>query len=168
MKSLKDTTQFILISDSHGAVDRVESVLKLMDKAGLKVLLHAGDFVVEGVAEVLAAYPDIQIFIARGNADVNETWVKQISDLDHVTLEPVIRLVIAGKKVVMVHNDREAIGLVGREGDIDIMCHGHTHVARGERMGKTFILNPGALVEDGRYMLVDLEQGKVEHLALGR
>jgi predicted phosphodiesterase len=53
-------------------------------------------------------------------------------------------------------------------GQYDLVCHGHTHVARQETVGRTLVVNPGALYRANphRFALVDLPALEVTSIAL--
>jgi len=142
--------------------------LNNLTEANITHLLHVGDFAVYDIEKLFACYPQIQIFIARGNCDVNEEIITAVQKLPNCTIAEIINLELSGIKIVASHienaikklpqknssfNDRE---------NIDVFCYGHTHRTRLEKQGKKLILNPGALCEDGRYFLLTLPELKVE------
>ena len=53
--------------------------------------------------------------------------------------------------------------------DFDFVFHGHTHIAKEHRIGKTRVINPGALqrVAVRTFVLLELPSGKIESVTVG-
>lgn len=150
-----------ILSDSHGSLDRLNKVLENLQKAGITNLIHAGDGINYGIEEIFAKYPEIRIFYALGNCDVNRELIDEITKLPNCKIENVISTEIERIKLGVSHVEGIAQGTLKDE-DIKVFCHGHTHRAKVEERVGTLILNPGALVEDGKYFLLNLETLDVE------
>ncbi len=158
---MKPSSRLAIVADSHGAIDRLDQMLARLKKSGIKYCLHVGDFAVYGVAEVMKKYPEIKIWIAQGNADVNEEILNEVRTLPNVEMKEIIKFELAGIKIAASHIEGIAEGALRNE-KIDIFCHGHTHRSKTEKRDKKIILNPGALVEDGKYFLLSLPDGNLE------
>lgn len=93
---------------------------------------HLGDVCSEWVLDELrgAGRP---LQVVRGNCDSNTDWPLT---LDFTREKSRIRL---------VH-----IPPSGPPPETDLVLHGHTHVPRHERMGKTTFLNPGCITRPNR------------------
>jgi predicted phosphodiesterase len=82
-----------------------------------------------------------------GNVDYDAQELSQaIADAGKTLHGRFGTLECAGRKIAFLHGDdgqrlRETV--LG--GQFDLVCYGHTHVARQERFGKTLAINPGAL-----------------------
>jgi predicted phosphodiesterase len=71
---------------------------------------------------------------------------------------------LAGVQIAATHGHRAH--LVHRHlGQADLLLHGHTHRRRAERLGKTLVVNPGALHRCPRktIALVHLPEGRVDY-----
>lgn len=155
-----------ILSDSHGSLDRLQIAFNRFRGAEIKSVLHCGDFLVDGVVEIFAEYPDIQFWISTGNCDVNSEIATELKKLPHVTLQEVIQLEIEGIHIGASHIEGIAQNaLKGKE--IDIFCHGHTHRAKIEKKEGHILLNPGALTDDGKYFIVSLPDLKLEQCLFG-
>ncbi len=159
----KSKKTIALVSDSHGRIDRLEMMFQRLQDAGIDTVFHAGDFLVYGVDEVLAKFPAINIYIAQGNADVNEEILRQVKSLSHITIKQFIRFEIFGKHILMAHKPADLHEL-HTTNPANILCHGHTHVPRAVQSEGSIVLNPGALTDDGGYFLIDLPIVKVKRL----
>jgi predicted phosphodiesterase len=76
---------------------------------------------------------------------------------------------LAGCRIALLHSDdparfRDAV----HGGRYDLVCYGHTHVAQVERIGRTVVLNPGALHRARTHQLaiVGLPLLEVRHLTV--
>ena len=163
-----------IMSDSHGALDRLEQAFTNIQKAGIKNVLHAGDFLEEGVVEIFAGFPELNFFIAIGNNDVNQERLEKLKKLHNVKINEVVFAKFGKYKIAISHYDgvaeaksREILALTPalsprerEQKEVDIFIHGHTHRPALVRRGKSVMLNPGALCDDGYYLVLDLETMK--------
>ena len=154
-------TKIAIVSDSHGRIDRLETLLSNLQKSGIKTVIHAGDFLVEGVIEILKKFSTLQIHIARGNCDVNEVSWEEVVNLPHVKAQEVLKIQIEDTLIAVSHIQGWAQNAYQTK-DIDIFIHGHTHRRKIETKSHPIILNPGALTDDGAYLILSLPDKKVE------
>lgn len=147
-----------LVADSHGAVDRLEKVLERCSQNGWP-MVHAGDGVVEGLPELFEKFPDVKIWWALGNNDINKELIVKLSRLKNVMCEEIVSFEYEGQNFAISHYEGEAEkSLKGKK--IDVWLHGHTHRAKAERnRDGSVVINPGALYEDGKYIIWNPEKG---------
>ena len=72
-------------------------------------------------------------------------------------------LELAGTRIAFLHGDD--VYRLSQEiasGQWQLVCHGHTHVARKERQGETLVLNPGALYRATPHSIAYVELPAVE------
>ena len=152
-----------LVADSHGAVDRLEKVLERCSQNGWP-MAHAGDGVVDGLPELFAKFPEVKIWWALGNNDMNKELIAELSALKNVRCEEIISFEHEGRYFAISHYEGEAEkALKGKK--IDVWLHGHTHRAKAERnTDGSVIINPGALFEDGKYIVWNSEKGTGERV----
>jgi putative phosphoesterase len=156
-----------IMSDSHGSLDRLEQSFANISRAGIKNVLHAGDFLVDGVAEIFAGFPELQFFISVGNNDVNSDLLLAMRKLPNVKIDEVVFCEFKKNIIGISHYDGVAeskshlsASLEINYKKVDIFIHGHTHRPTVVRREKSTMLNPGALCEDGRYLILDLKTMK--------
>lgn len=150
-----------IVSDSHGSLDRLDQLLTNIQQAGIKYLLHAGDGINYGIEELFAKYPEIKIYYSLGNCDVNLELIEEIEKLPNCEIQDVVACEIEGVTFGLSHVEGIAENFL-KEQNIQVFIHGHTHRAKKEERDGKLILNPGALMEDGGYMVIDLKKMKVE------
>ncbi len=152
-----------LVTDSHGTVDRLEKVLETCNKNGWP-MAHAGDGIVDGLPELLKKFPNVQVWFARGNSDIDDELVAEVAALPNVTLEEVVFLSHEGQTFAISHFEGEAEKILNGK-KIDIWLHGHTHKAKTARnTDGSVVINPGALYEDGKYVVWNCEKGTGERV----
>lgn len=108
------------------------------------LVLHAGDVVAASVLEELAALGP-PLHAAHGNMDDAEL---------QRSLPETLVVEAAGLRIGMTHDPGPRAGrdarLVGRFPGCAAVVYGHTHEPQVERVGETWILNPGSPTERRR------------------
>lgn len=142
----------VIVSDSHGAVDRLERLLETCAKNGWP-MVHAGDGVVDGIVDLFKKFPCVKIWYARGNCDMDRELMRGLMALDNVDFASVLTFDYEGQVFCVSHYDGEAEDkLYGKK--VDVWIHGHTHKAAAvRREDGSVAINPGALYEDAKYIL---------------
>jgi uncharacterized protein len=134
-----------VIADTHlprGARRLPEDCVARLRAADL--ILHAGDVAAASVLEELAALGP-PLHAVHGN-------------MDDVTLQRLLpeTLVVdaGGLRIGMTHDPGPRVGreerLARRFPGCDAVVYGHTHIPQVERVGETWILNPGSPTERRR------------------
>jgi len=105
------------------------------------------------IVEVLARFPDLEFKIARGNCDVNEEVLSELRQLSNVECEEILQFEIVSKKFAIAHRVQDLQDIQNAE----IYISGHTHIPQVKNIHGKLFLNPGSLMDDGGYFLLDLE-----------
>ena len=133
-----------LLSDTHDNAASTLAALDLLAAHKPSVYLHAGDLV---SPEMLAHFSGLPFHFVFGNNEYDHAAVR--SKAKALALEchgNLADLKFGGKRLAMLHgHDHALMTRLTSGGEYDYLVHGHTHVRRDERIGKTRILNPGAL-----------------------
>ena len=153
--------KILIISDVHGNVETLKSILKQHVNIHKKIFL--GDFQVHNkvLQEELASLFD---FIVQGNCDYSDVSpITQYMEIDGV------KIMIThghyfeslGKKVNFDKLSKE-----GEKNNIDIILHGHDHIEHDEVINGIRIANPGSttfprLSSRGSYAILHIEKGFV-------
>ena len=147
--------QIALVSDTHGRIDRLEILLENLQKNNINTVIHAGDMAVYGVEKIFEKFEKINFYIAQGNCDVNFEIINAIKKLPNCVIQEVIYEKFCDVNIGVSHIPGIAQKKLS-EKKVDIFCHGHTHREQMEKINNSFILNPGALCEDGNFFVIDL------------
>ncbi len=155
-----------IVSDSHGRIDRLKETLKLCKAKGVPNLIHAGDFVVNGVVRTLAQFPEIDIKIALGNADVDDTIVNAVRKLKNVEISEKLQFSLDKINFLITHKPDDLD--IYKHPEVDIFIHGHTHLPRFEKLEAQIIINPGALLREPKFLIFDTKTKKLEMAVLSK
>jgi putative phosphoesterase len=133
-----------LISDTHDDVRNLETALAILRAEQVTKLLHCGDVCGPGVIRALA---DFDVWIAQGNMDRSLELAQAVQEAKgNGRMAWLHRLVLDGYSIAMVHGDNEeALGNLISSGDYKYVFYGHTHRRRDQTIGRTHVINPGAL-----------------------
>lgn len=153
-----------LLSDSHGQAERTHRATQILVEAGAELLIHLGDINSTTVLDALTCGLDGEgqlrppVEIVLGNTDWNSAEL--LTHARHLGMGAREREgeVTLGDRIAVFqhgHHDREMHEALER--GVDYLFHGHTHVPRDERVGKTRIINPGALQRAREYTVALLD-----------
>jgi putative phosphoesterase len=130
-----------LIADTHvfpnGARQLSPHVLSYFDRAGLDLILHAGDVCHQRVLDALADCAPV--IAVRGNNDSGEFG-------DGLPL--IYKATFASRKLCLLHGhliEGSARKSAARfAADADVVVYGHSHTPMIERIGEALTVNPGS------------------------
>ena len=158
-----------IISDTHDNSDNVKAALERIHADGITKILHCGD--VCG-PDLIQAFAGFDIWIAQGNMD-RHAGLDQVAHetLGDGRLAWLQKLVLDGYQVAMVHGDNEEVlSNLCTCGEYAYVFHGHTHRRRDQKIGRTRVINPGALGGTRRerysFCILDLETGRARFVKL--
>ncbi len=137
-----------LLADSHGRHLMTRHAVSVLLDAGAELLLHLGDVETDNVIDELVGHPARLVF---GNCD-DEVALARYAQLVNVIVDhPVGDLDVDGRRIVYTHGHlMDPMENALRE-EADYLLHGHSHELRDERIGRTRVINPGALFRARRY-----------------
>ena len=154
-----------LLSDTHGRAEIARDAVELLVRQGAEMLLHLGDIGSLAVIDALVAVGQIdgrqvQSHLVFGNCDwQTEALTKYARALGVMVHEPAGELTIDGKRIVFTHGHIQAVLDHAIESGADYLLHGHTHVQADDVIGKTRVINPGALFRASRHTAALLTPG---------
>jgi hypothetical protein len=133
-----------IMSDSHSRYQTVEDAIKILQARNINQIIHCGDI---DDAETIWLFRGFTIHFVWGNCDFDKTSMQQAVYGIGGTMHGSWGLVeVDGVKIGFTHGDD---GSLLREleqiGTLDFLFSGHTHVAKEHSVGKTRVINPGAL-----------------------
>ena len=151
-----------VISDTHDRTSSVQAAVAIMAERDVKLIVHCGDIC---SGDTVRLFPAHTHFVF-GNCDHDHAEIEHATADIGATLHGAWgHLEIAGKSLAFTHgDDRERLSELELADAFDFLFHGHTHIAREHRTGKTRVINPGALqrVAVRTFLLLDLPGGDVE------
>jgi putative phosphoesterase len=133
-----------ILSDTHDRVDGARAGIKLLREHGAEYFIHCGDVGSEQILDLLAGLPAAFVF---GNTDWDQRGLQRYAHDRNITcLGRGGNLELGSKLFHIEHGDDPRTMRRALDGQtFDYLLQGHTHVQRDERVGKTRVINPGAL-----------------------
>lgn len=131
-----------VVSDTHNNLRNVARIVELFNTAGVDRVIHTGDIT---QAKTLHAFQALEAPLAGvfGNNDQERpTLEAACGELGFFFVEPPLRLHLADREIVVVHDPLDLDGL--EVGDGALVLHGHTHrTTREWQQGGGLAFNPG-------------------------
>ena len=155
-----------ILSDTHNHLGNLKRALDMLRAAHIKTIIHCGDISTPQTAVYMAGF---HVIYTYGNTDMGMPAIRQQLQLlnpDNVA-DFNFSGVLDGVPVAATHSHLPGIvqELVQSQ-QYAYVFHGHTHRRRDEMVGKTRIINPGALGgtrhEHRSICIVDLSTGSVQ------
>lgn len=133
-----------ILSDTHDQAAAIQAALRLLKAAGVDVIIHCGDITAPDTIRLFAGYP---MHFVLGNCDWHVDRLRYaLAESGAQLHEPFGDLALEGKRIAWVHgHESHRLEALIQSQEYDLVCHGHTHVAAQRHVGRTLVLNPGAL-----------------------
>ncbi len=133
-----------ILSDTHDHADAMAAGLSALAAAGAAFYVHCGDIGSHRCIDLLAGLKSAFVF---GNTDFDRVALARYAELVGVPCYGNFAdLDLDGKKIAVTHGDDYRLKqriLAAQEHDY--LFQGHTHVRDDQRIGRTRLINPGAL-----------------------
>jgi len=135
-----------VLTDIHDNATNLKSVLQKAKEARVEAIIFLGDFCSPPIFRILAE-TKLPLYFIFGNVDGEQMQIaKEAAKMEHVKFErDFMKIELDGKKIAICHRPEFAEGLAAT-GKYDAVFHGHTHVPRVEKVGKTLLANPGEVI----------------------
>lgn len=145
-----------VVSDTHGQVTFAREAVHLLQSLDVQTVLHCGDIGSPDIVRLFGAWPT---HFVLGNVDDPpgplQAAVEAAGQHFHDRFGA---LEIAGRKIALLHSDdSEKFRDTVASGYYDLVCYGHTHRADCRHVGRTLVLNPGALYRATPHTLATVE-----------
>jgi putative phosphoesterase len=133
-----------IIADTHDDIENLKAALAALQAEGVTTILHCGDVCGPHMIRALAGF---DVWIAQGNMDGDFKLTHAVEEaFGPGRLAWLQRLALDGTSVAMLHGDNEeALQNLIASGDYAYVLYGHTHKRRDQTVGRTRVINPGAL-----------------------
>ena len=158
-----------ILADTHDNLPNLAAALKILQAEGVTKILHCGDVCGPDVVRALTGF---EVWIAQGNMDRHLGLASAAKEsLGQDRLAWLHRPTLNGYSVAVIHGDNEEVlGNLIASGRYAYVFHGHTHRRRDETIGRTRVVNPGALGGTRRqrrsFCILDLATGETRFVEL--
>ena len=134
-----------ILSDTHNHVNNTRRALEIFREREVTRLIHCGDISTPGIIELFEGFKITFVFgnIDQFHADLMEAS-KKLFGIGSIGYH--YTAIIEEKLIAVCHGDDEGVlrGFI-EQGVYDYVFHGHTHRRSDQMMGRTRVINPGAL-----------------------
>jgi putative phosphoesterase len=133
-----------LVSDTHGQMTYTRNAVEILAEHPIEAVLHCGDIGAPRIVDLFAPWPT---HFVLGNVDDDDAdWRVVIEAAGQHFHGRFADLSLGGRRIAMIHgDDTQRLKETIASEKYDLVCHGHTHVPRNEQIGRTLVLNPGAV-----------------------
>ena len=133
-----------VVSDTHGQTPHTLRAVRMLESLKVAEVLHCGDIGSSDIVAMFAPWPTHFVF---GNVDYDRNRLRQIiQTAGHECCGEFGSLRLEEQEIAFLHgDDSRRLKQTIEEDRWQLICHGHTHVSRVERIGQTLVLNPGAV-----------------------
>lgn len=146
--------KILLLSDTHTNVSGAVGLIR--GRGDFELFFHLGDTYQDAVR--IHDETGLPMKAVSGNMD----GLRVGPDDEVFTLEGVCFFLVHGDRYA-VNRDRSRLVAEAERREADVVCYGHTHVARDETVAGHRLINPGALRPgNGSYAILDLNDGQVK------
>ena len=166
-----------IVSDSHDRADALAGAVREAAAQGAAAVIHCGDLI--GAQTLKAAIAGgLPMHLIHGNNIGDSVALHRVARESGGLLQyhgPDARIELGGRRIFVVHYPEYGYGMACT-GDWDLVCCGHSHQARIERVanvkgGATWLVNPGTvagLAAPATWISGDLASMRFEVQNLGR
>ena len=140
-----------IMSDSHDNIWNVRKGLEMIQSHKATLIIHCGDLAAPFTLKEFAKFNG-PVHWVLGNNDGDPYMLTKMSFSELKNMEPhgfIGRLSLEGASIAFTHYEEMGYALA-HTGEYDLVCCGHTHVHRLDRIHQAILLNPGDIMgKDG-------------------
>jgi putative phosphoesterase len=158
-----------IVSDTHGRTAQVKSALASAAARQVDLILHCGDIDDGATVRLFPAHTHF-VF---GNCDRHDSAEirSAVAEIGATLHDGFGFVEVEGTKIAFVHGDdrRQFEELIAADA-FDFVFYGHSHVAEQHKVGRTRVVNPGALHRAAvkTFVLLELPAGTLESITVER
>ena len=151
--------KILLVSDTHGRIDRVVKVAE--DHGDFDLIMHLGDY--QRDQEAIMLQTGLDVSGVAGNCD----WARSTEECSQVATLECGKIFMTHGHTLGVGYDLTNIYMAAKEAGAVMACYGHTHVAFYDETGDVRILCPGSISSprdgtNGTYAIINTDDGHLE------
>lgn len=153
--------KILVISDTHGNIDRVRELLDVLKGSDVKAILHCGDYISDARL-IHKFYSEFEMHGVYGNCDVG--FGGEYSTV--VTFEGVSIYITHGHRYGVKWGEYDELAIDAAAHDAMVAVCGHSHQAYLQQLDDILVMNPGSITlpRDSKwpsYGILEVKDGKV-------
>jgi putative phosphoesterase len=136
----------------------------MLESLEVAAVLHCGDIGTPDVVECFAAGRPFATHFVFGNCDYDRDALRAaIGSRGMICHDEFGHITLCGRQVALLHgHDARRMQEVLGDARFDLVCTGHTHVARIERRGEMLLVNPGAIYRANPHTIAVVDLATME------
>lgn len=161
-----------IVSDSHDHIPNLRAAVTYCNAFSVHLLIHCGDLISPFMLEELARFGGaVHLIYGNNSGDQHliSSWCG--TRFPSITLHGIFGATEAGGlKIAFQHYPPLARGLA-RLGQFDVVCCGHNHCYKVEKIDACLLINPGELLgKEGQptFAIIDSFSREVERIEIGK
>jgi putative phosphoesterase len=131
------------ISDTHDHKEAIQSAFSYFEKEGIRNVIHLGDLISPFNFRFIREVYTGNLYYVFGNNDGERLFlIEQAKEFQVATFKLPQVIDINGIKIIIMHEPFVVKELAETQ-KFKIVAYGHTHKLHIEKVGETYIINPG-------------------------
>jgi len=157
-----------IVSDTHGHLQNAQAAARMLESLEVEAVLHCGDI---GSPRIPLAFSIWPAHYVAGNVDQGDEELlgEAVTAAGGAFHGAFADLTLGERRIALLHSDdARKFRQVTTNGEYDLVCYGHSHIAEMHLEGKTLVLNPGALYRANPHKIavVDLTTLEAMHVTI--
>ncbi|UCG45274.1 MAG: metallophosphoesterase [Candidatus Bathyarchaeota archaeon] len=133
-----------VMADTHDHLLLVDKAVRRLNKEGIELVIHAGDYVAGFVIPHLTSLKANLLGILGNNDGDHEVLREKFEEAGFDLCGTFAETKADGLRIAVVHGkDVARLHSLINAANYDVVVHGHTHQATVHREGRLLIVNPG-------------------------
>jgi len=148
-----------IISDTHENEEAIKKAVKVFGEKNIEFGAHCGDII---SPPMLEHFKGLKMKFVFGNNDGERNGlINRCKEYGFEEIKDELEFDFKGRKFYVYHGTNKLkLDSAIQSNKYDYVLTGHTHVKRDEKIGKTRVINPGALFRIYPYTVALLDLGK--------
>ncbi|MCX9015055.1 MAG: metallophosphoesterase [Candidatus Methanoperedens sp.] len=133
-----------IISDTHDNLPAIDEAVKVFDREGVELVIHAGDWNAP-FSMVRLARAKARLVGVFGNVDGERDFMKEKAlEVGVEILGDSGELDVGGIKIALYHGkDEMFVDALAKSATYNVVIRGHTHNPQVTEVGSALVINPG-------------------------
>ena len=158
-----------IISDTHENEEAIKKAVEILKSKNLDFVVHCGDII---SPPMLEHFKGLEMRFVFGNNDGERNGLNaKAKELGFEEITDEKEFEHNRKKFYVYHGtNKNKLDAAIKSNKYDYVLTGHTHIKSDEKIGKTRVINPGALFRIYPYtiVLLDVEKDKLKFVEVKR
>ena len=156
-----------IISDTHENEEAIKKAVKIFKERNVEFVVHCGDIISPPMLEY---FKGLKMKFVFGNNDGERNGLnKKAQEYGFEEITDEKEFDYKNKKFYVYHGtNTNKLDSAIKSNKYDYCLTGHTHIKRNERIGRTRVINPGALfrIYPCTIALLDVEKDNLEFVKI--